>query len=249
MNSEELLLQKRFCELAKTAYQRNIPMFSDFLNLNEQDVFIQSLHSMPPISCIMMGGYTLAERKLAAFLPYEVSEELIPIRKLEIRPLNAKFSEELTHRDYLGALLNLGIERNVLGDIIVGEKNAYVICKDKMADYIMEQLVRIKHTTVMTVPADFVDEISPKIETISGSVQSIRLDSVLAAATNISRSHIIDYIEGARVFVNGRLITTNSYNLKEGDIISVRQVGRFRYVGVGSISKKGRSMITIEKFV
>lgn len=249
MNSEEILLQKRFLELAETAYQRNIPMFSDFLNLNEQDVFEQSLHSMPPISCVMMGGYTLAERKIAAFLPYEVEPERIPIKRLEIRPIHAKFSEELTHRDYLGALLNLGIERSILGDILVGESKAYVLCKEKMASYIMEQLVRIKHTTILTTEADSLTEISPRLETISGSVQSVRLDSVLAAATNISRSHIIDYIEGAKVFVNGRLITTNSYNLKEGDILSVRQVGRFRYVGVSSMSKKGRSIITIEKFI
>lgn len=249
MNSEELLLQKRFIELAETAYQRNVPMFSDFLNLNEQDVFMKSLHNMPPISCTMMGGYNLAERKIAAFLPYDIEAELIPIKKLEIKPINAKFSEALSHRDYLGALLNLGIERSVLGDILVGETNAYVLCKEKMAPYITEQLVRIRHTAVMAAEADMLVEISPKLEVINGSVQSVRLDSVLAAAANISRNHIIDYIESARVFVNGRLITTNSYNLKEGDILSVRQVGRFRYVGVNSISKKGRSMITIEKFI
>lgn len=249
MNSEEMLLSKRLIELANLAYQRNVPFFSDFLNLNEQDVFQQSVHNMPPISYCLMGGYNLAERKIAAFLPYEVEKDQIPMKLLEIRPINAKFSEELTHRDYLGALLNLGIERSVIGDIIVDEKCAYVICKDKMAAYIMEQLVRIKHTTVMAVETDSFDEIKPKVEVISGSVQSIRLDSVLATATNISRSHIIDYIEGARVFVNGRLITTNSYNLKDGDIISVRQVGRFRYLGVNSISKKGRNLIQIEKFV
>lgn len=249
MKQEDIMLSRRFLDLANTAYQRNIPMFSDFLNLNEQDVFQQTLHDMPPILCTMMGGYTLAERKIAAFLPYEIDEETIPIKKLTIQPLNRKFAEELTHRDFLGAILNLGIDRCVIGDIIVAQQKAFLLCKDKMADYIMEQLVLVRHTPVQVLLTDLVEEIAPRTQEITGSVQSVRLDSVLSVAAGISRSHIIDYIEGARVFVNGRLITTNSYNLKEGDLISVRQVGRFRYTGVQTQTKKGRNIITIEKFV
>lgn len=249
MNQDEKILAKRLLDLANMAYQRNVPFFSDFLNLNEQNVFQQIMQDMPPISCSLMGGYRLAERKIAAFLPYEVSEEDIPYKIICIRPINAKFSEELSHRDFLGALLNLGIDRSVIGDIIVANNEAFAICKDKMSDYIIEQLVRVKHTTVVAAYTDSAIEIEPKKEIVTGTVSSVRLDSVLSIATGISRNHIIDYIEGARVFVNGKLITTNSYGLKEDDIISVRHVGRFVYAGTSNVSKKGRLFVNILKFV
>lgn len=249
MNQEDILTQKRLTELANTAYQRNIPVFSDFLGLNEQSVFQQILHDMPPITCCLMGGYRLAERKIAAFLPYETDEDSIPICVLKVEPINKKFAEELNHRDFLGALLNLGIERTVIGDILVMDSYAYVICLKRMADYIIDNLGRVKHTTVMASYGAITEDYSPKTVAVTGTVQSVRLDSVLSVATGISRSHVIDYIEGARVYVNGRLITTNSYTLKEGDIISVRHVGRFRYCETTAQSKKGRFFVSIEKFI
>lgn len=249
MNQEEAMLARRFKDLANASYQRNVPVFSDFLNLNEQNIFEQTLHDMPPVKCTMMGGYNLAERKIAAFLPYDVEDDDIPIKVIRIYPINRKFAEELNHRDYLGALLNLGIDRCVIGDILINDDGAYIFCRERMAGFIIEQLVKVRHTAVMAEYSEIPQDYAIKTENVTGTVSSVRLDSVLSVAAGISRNHIISYIEGARVFINGRLITTNSYALKDGDIISVRQVGRFKFCGVSNQTKKGRYFISVEKFI
>lgn len=248
MNDEEILLSKRFLELGNMSYQRGIPLFSDFLTLNEQNILNQVITKMPPICVKTMGGYNLAERKIAAFYPDSCFEDYLPIVCIEITPTNKKFSEELSHRDYLGALVNLGINRSVMGDIVISGNSAYVFCIEKISEFIMSELCSVKHTPVVSKICEFNEEISIKTEEITGSVSSVRIDSVLSLVTNMSRSKAITYVEEAKVFINGKLITTNSYNLKEQDIISVRGVGKFRYVGISGVSKKGRNFITVLKY-
>ena len=125
MQKEELMLQKRLIELSKLAYQRGIVTYSDFLNLNELNI----LHTTPKsefFSCYeTFGGYEFSERQMAVFLPDALCyEKNYPISVLKIEPLQKKFSEKLSHRDYLGSILNLGIERCKLGDILVEEDYA-----------------------------------------------------------------------------------------------------------------------------
>lgn len=139
MTREEQQLEKHFRDLARTAYQRGIVVFSDFLNLNELNIF-QSLR--PEFSYLKMenfGGYELAERQIAIFRPEApVFYTDYPICCLKITPLNVKFAESLNHRDYLGAILNLGLERTCLGDILVEDDAAYLFCLERMADFIRE---------------------------------------------------------------------------------------------------------------
>ena len=89
---------------------------------------------------------------------------------------------------------------------------------------------------------------SLKTEKVTGTVSSVRLDSVIALAFSTSRSSIISLIEGGKVFVNGKNILSNGYNLKEGDIVSVRSKGKFRFEEVGSITKKNRYHISLARY-
>ena len=257
MNREETLLQKRLIELSQTAYFRDIVMFSDFLNLNELNI----LHTTPKhlfhSRYVVYGGYGLSERQMVAFLPdalYAFSdlEDTLeyPFQVLEISPLNKRFSEELSHRDYLGAVMNLGIERCKLGDIMVEGNRGILFVKEELSDYIRENLTRIRHTSVMvSLSPDFPEDYEPKYEEIKGTVASIRLDTVLSLAFPLSRSKLTAYIEGAKVFVNGKLITSNGYRLKEGDMISVRKMGRILYGGILSETKKGRYLTVVRKYI
>ncbi len=250
------MLQKRLIELSRTAYIRGIVTFSDFLNLNELNI----LHTTPkPLfqsRYVTYGGYDLSERQMVAFLPdalYAFSEEQTipyPVQVLEISPHNKRFCEELSHRDYLGAVMNLGIERCKLGDIMVDGSKALLFVREELAGYIRENLTRIRHTSVnICVSCDFPNDYEPKYEEIKGTVASVRLDTVLSLAFPLSRSKITSYIEGAKVFVNGKLVTSNGYRLKEGDIISVRKMGRIVYDGVLSETKKGRFLTVIRKYI
>jgi len=251
MQKEEVMLQKRLIELSKIAYQRGIVTYSDFLNLNELNI----LHTTPKSefhSCYeTFGGYDFSERQMVAFLPDALCyEKNYPITTLRIEPLQKKFSEKLTHRDYLGSILNLGIERCKLGDILVEEDSALIFAHKSMEKFLLEEVTRIRHTSVFVQVEDNREFIyQPSVKEISGTVSSLRLDSLLALAFASSRSKLVSYIEPGKVFVNGKLITSNGYQIKEDDIISVRGLGRFQYKSTISQTKKGRYYVSIHLYV
>ena len=140
MDKDEFLL-KRIRELANLSYQRDIVTFTDFLNLNEQNMLASlKLHQMG-VEVKLFGGYEHAERQMAAFLPGGLGYSWdYPIDCLKIEPKALRFSEELGHRDYLGALLNLGVDRSVVGDILIKDKEAWFFCLHKMSDFFIEIL-------------------------------------------------------------------------------------------------------------
>ena len=251
MNKEELMLRKRLIELSNQAYSRDIVTFSDFLNLNELHI----LHTTPKDMLLTRyetyGGYDMSERQMAAFLPDALYYEYeYPLKAVEITPLHQKFAEDLSHRDYLGAIMNLGTSRTKIGDIIQTDDGAIVFVKEEISDYIMKNLTRIRHTTI-TVERRELSDISYEshFEELKGTVPSVRLDTVLSVAYPLSRSKLTTYIEAAKVFVNGKLITNNGYHLNEGDLISVRGLGRIAYAGILSETKKGRYMISLRKYI
>lgn len=251
MNKEELMLQKRLIDLSNAAYRKDIVTFSDFLNLNELNILHTTPKDMFPARYETYGGYGSAERQMVAFLPDALYYEYqYPMTALKIAPSNPKFAESLTHRDYLGAILHLGIERCKVGDLILKDGGCMVFAADSIADYITGSLTRIRHTTVkvLEVPMEEVSY-TPNLQMQKGTVASVRLDTVLSVAFPLSRSKLTGLIEGGKVFVNGKLITSNGYRLKEKDMISVRGMGKLVYEGILSETKKGRYYIEVGKYV
>lgn len=251
MNREEELLKKRFVDLANVADRRGIVTFTDFLNLNELNIFHSSTTAFKFVKWELFGGYEHAERQIAAFLPDALSYSYeFPVAALKIQPLQKKFAENLNHRDFLGAILNLGVDRSKIGDILVGDKEAVFFCEETIAPFIKQELTRVRHTPVLCKEAG-ADEIQvqQKTEIVRGTVSTVRLDSVLSTALKVSRSSLVSSIEGGKVFVNGRLVTSNGYQLKESDLISVRGEGRFRFLGAGEQTKKGRIVVEVEKYL
>lgn len=249
-NKDDKILMKRLTELSDISYNRSIPMFSDFMTLHEQSLF-HSLNFSKDVS-FLYGGFDLAERKIAVFLPYPDTDkdltQLCPLSIIEITPVNKNYFSSLTHRDFLGTILGLGIERSQIGDILINEESAYILCKSNMADYIINSISKIKNTSVLVRECYELGDISLKYKEISGSVSSIRLDCILALAFSASRSKLISFIESGQVYVNGRIITSNAYNLKENDIVSVRHMGKFKYIGTSNLTKKGKFIVTIYKY-
>ena len=260
MEKDRKLLEHRFIELSRIAYQREIITYTDFLNLNEQNI----LHTLPKDSFYALyqsfGGYDTAERQMIAFIPEALSlrygekmtpyEIEYPFEAVKIAPRNAKFAETLSHRDYLGAILNLGIERSKTGDILMDEKEALLFVHKSMFSLLMEELTRVRHTFVDCKAVDLQEiNYEPQYDLIRGTVSSVRLDSLLPLAFSSSRSKLSGLIEGAKVFVNGKLITSNGYQVKDGDIISVRGMGKFRFSGTGGKTKKNRISVEIQKYV
>ena len=251
MNKDEILFRKRLIELSDQAYRRDIVVFSDFLNLNELNILHTTPKDMFSSRYETFGGYDLSERQMVAFLPDALYYDYeYPMQIIEIKPLNAKFSEDLSHRDYLGSLMNLGIERSKMGDILLMDDRAILFVREEISSYIAENLTKIRHTMIQTTIMDTTDiSYEPKFELIKGNVASVRLDTVLTTAYPMSRSKMTAYIEAGKVFVNGKLMTSNGYHLKEHDIISIRGLGRIQYEEVLGSTKKGRYMISVKKFI
>ena len=247
MNKEEELFKKRLLELGDAAYKRGTATFTDFMNRNELNIF----HSIQKETCDTFGGYEYAERQIAVFLPDALYHTWnYPISCIKISPANIKFAGTLTHRDYLGAVLNLGIERSKIGDIVIQDKEAYLFCHNTLSEFIRSQLTRVKHTTVHLANVEpKAMQVTPNIEKIKGTVASVRLDSVMAVAYKSSRSSFAALIEGGKVFVNGKLITANAYSLAEDDMISVRGIGKLQYKGILNETKKNRFLILIHKYI
>lgn len=237
------LLKNRITELANRSYQNNIYTFTEFLSIADESVFHEMETELRYIDYKLWGGAEGCERKILRFgstnqLGYE---EDFPITLLNIKPLMDKFADNLTHRDILGAIMNLGVQRSVLGDIFLEGNSAYVFCITNIAEYICDNLARIKHTSVLCKPNDgnAILKTSEKIEKII-QIQSERLDGIIAKAYNLSRSQVIPLFSEKKIFVNGRQMENNSYLVKTGDIITTRGYGRCEYAGAVGLSKKGK---------
>ena len=143
------------------------------------------------------------------------------------------------------------VERYSKGsDIVVQKKAAWFFCQNKMTEFFLENLCRVRHTNILITKVEDSDEFPrPVLESVSGTCASVRLDSLISLAFKTSRSSMVSYIEGGQVFVNGKLITSNGYEPKDGDIISVRGKGRFIFDGVSHQTKKGRCSVRIMRYV
>ena len=247
MNKEEQLFFNHMRELADTCYRRNIPVYTDFLNLSEQTVFLSNMSEFSHVRTFLDGGYEGAERKIVCFLPAceegRPPRERLPMLPFKIQSSAGKFSVLCTHRDYLGAVLNLGIDRRQIGDLLVGEGYAYLLCKKAMADFLTEHLISVKRNPVHCILAEFSDlEAQQVLTEMTGTLASLRMDSLLAFFLKSSRSASVSAL------VNGKLCTSHIAEPREGDIISVRGTGRFLFCGVLSSTKKGRLLIKIKKY-
>ena len=249
MNEEDILVN-RFADLAAACYEKGIYTYTDFLGLSEYDVFLRSVRNVSYVPHTAFGGAAGCERVVVRFgdeesLGYAAD---FPIACLSITPLSPKFAEPLSHRDCLGALMSLGVKRECLGDILQTEEGILLFCLEKIADYLCEQLVRVRHTDVRVFRANAPAAAAARTEEERLSVASVRADAVIARAYSLSRSDSADLFVARRVFINGRMTEGGSADLHEGDLVTVRGYGRFRFVSKTGMSKKGKTVISIEKF-
>lgn len=242
-------LKNRLIELADKAYSRNIYTYTPFLGLAEQQAYYGVEREVSYAGVSMEGGAPLCERKIIRFGDPGY-EEAFPIVRLEIRPKTPKFAENLTHRDFLGAVMNLGIERDVVGDIFLpDEKSALLFCHENIADYIVENLDRVRHTNVACKRAE--GEIaleSAEPERISVTVASPRADGVISKVYNLSREESRELFNNGRIFINGIQTQNLSCQLKEEDAVTVRGFGKFIYYGQTGVSKKGKDRVEVGVF-
>lgn len=251
MDKELLQLQNRFRDLAEKSYMQNVYTFSGFLSLAEQDAFLQITKELGSVAWQLFGGSDDCERKMLMFgcaddLGYE---ESYPIVCIHISPLLKKFADDFSHRDFLGALMNLGIERSTLGDIFIKDREAYLFCQESIADYICEGLDKVKHTNVRCKRVEPGDELPVREpEPVEITVNSERADGVIAKVYHLSREKSQQLFAEKKVYVDGRLCENLSKTLKQGELVTVRGFGRFIYRGLKYETKKGKLCVVAEVY-
>ena len=157
--TQEELLPKRFAELIKRSASNYYFTFTDFLGLRELSI-LKGVLNENRCEYTLFGGAPDTERVMARFgNPDEIGyAQPFPIKCILISPRDKKFKESLTHRDYLGTLMGLGIERDTLGDIVIRDEGAYLFCAEDIAPYIEESLFRVRHTEVYARVTDKLPE-------------------------------------------------------------------------------------------
>jgi len=241
-------LKNRFRDLADKSFSRSIFTFTGFLGLSEMDIFSRMEQELRYAGVAVSGGFDDADRRVIRFgdpaqLGYEVP---FPIVCVHIMPLLSKFADELSHRDFLGALMNLGIERSTIGDIKAGEKEAYLFCLESIAPFICDNLEQVRHTRVRCqVTEDAAQIPEEKPVTVGIQVQSLRVDAVLSKVYNMSREKSLELFRAGRVYVGGRLCENNARSVKPGETVNARGYGKFKVMGEPRETRKGRLAVDV----
>ena len=224
--------------------------YSAFLSPAEQEDLLRAPEAAG-FAYSLIGGYENAERKLlAAGNEEDLGPPDPPIRVISVSPKSARFAEDLSHRDYLGAILGLGIDRSLIGDILVRENRAWFFCLASAAEMLAASLAQVRRTSVSAeITSPDIPELQPRYESLRLNVASERLDAVAAAVTRLSRGQAGTLFAGEKVFVNGRLATDKSARLKEGDTLSIRGFGKMIYDGLEVETRKNRLWVSLRKLV
>lgn len=225
---------------------------TDFLDPRQQGILQSLANREPAISVRLDGGYEGAERKRALIAPeyrYLEAEEIgIVVLNIEA-PSGGHL--ELDHGDYLGAILGLGIKRDRIGDIHVGEAGAQLLAAEEIAEFLNVHLRQVHRVNVLTEirPLSELRPVQSSMEEMSFTVASLRLDGVASDVYRISRAKIVDPIRAGRCRVNWKAEEDPSKPLREGDVVSIKGLGRFKLLEVDGVTKKGRIRVKAGKYV
>lgn len=254
MNTENEALfaaLQRITDILSLAARKYEPHFSLFFDAETVLALKNQIRPEDGTECAFFGGYEGAERSMLGAWPEYEAEGIYDRFPMELLCITCPPQGRLTHRDCLGALLGLGIKREMLGDILCDEHLFYVFASSKISDYIQTNLGKIGSAGVKISKLS-IQEFTPpqpKTQTKGIFIMPNRLDAVLAGALDLSRAKAAELIRSERVSVNHALKTDVSLKVNEGELLSVRGFGRLRIGGEGNKSRKGRTYLEIIKYI
>ena len=251
-NADEKLLIGKLLDKAEQAEKYDRLITTAFLDLRQQELFCR-LMSTNRQKFILSGGFEGAERRAAIFLPSyweesDLTEEDLPFSALRIQN---KAKKELSHRDYLGSLMSLGIRREMIGDILVSEEQADLFVMKEMTEFLLQNLEKASNVTLAVKPVALNEVTVPqiKMKVMKDTVASLRLDAILTIAFSMSRGNAAEWIRKGTVEVNGLAATKADMAVKEGDRLTLRGKGKAILSFVGGTSKKGRTIVEIQRLI
>ena len=248
---EKIILAKALDELEKCRNENRI-CTTDFLDMRMQGLLENEIRYCGT-GFLFDGGYDTAERRIAVFLPdWAEKDDYFEERPMEIlRVTHKSGGKALSHRDYLGSILGLGLSRTKIGDILVRENGADIIVDKELEEFLLANYFKAGRTelSLSAVPIDMLDLTEVKTELIKDTLASLRLDAFLASAFRSSRSKAQEAVKQGLVFVNHAECLKPDRELSEGDIVVLRGKGKCILEEVGGTSRKDRIFITIKKYI
>ncbi|GEB76426.1 YlmH family RNA-binding protein [Sporolactobacillus inulinus] len=239
---EERALIDHFLDLIDQVSQRYIPRLTDFMDPRQQTILRSLIGKNDAVHLSIFGGYEHAERARALLLPpyFEPDSDPFDLAYLDVR-YPAKFGS-VTHPELLGALLGSGISRNKIGDLLIGEEAAQFICVKELEPYFMLHLTSVGKLSVSCRP------ILPKnlLHTADGwtysegTVSSLRLDTLLSEIYHLPRVKASEAIARGLAKVNWEIVEKRNFDIREGDVISLRGHGRSKIISCGGLTKKNK---------
>lgn len=249
-SGEERELAARVFDGAMEAIKQNDYRLSDFLDPQKQDLVFGLLRQFPGLAWHSFGGHKGAERRRVAICPDYFSPQELDWQLAAVS-ITGDFEDPPSHRDYLGALLNLGLKRELVGDLLVGEEGCQAITTEPMAQFILQELERVGRFRVKTQLMDL-EQLTPpqqQVKQIRATVASLRLDAVASAGFGLSRTKLVRLVRAGAVKVNWQPTTSPNKALAEGDIISMRGKGRLVLAELGGLTRKNRRVVILERYL
>lgn len=247
---EDEVLLARVYERITMAAQRNVPASSCFLSKREQ-MLVQEL--LRGEEFVFFGGAALSEREVCCYLPEYLDESWLYSEGGPIAAVRASFYEQdrLSHRDFLGSLMGSGIKRETVGDLYVGEGRCDFLVTREILPYVLQNLTSAGRAQLSLSEIGFDEIVVPpvRVQEKRESVSALRLDSIVAAGCNLSRSSAAELIRRGAVTLEHLPCEKPDKAVAPGSVISVRGQGRLKLASVDGTTRKGRTAVTILKYL
>ena len=247
---EDEILLARVYERITSAAARNIPAATAFLSKREQMLAAELLRGQ---DFAFFGGPAMAEREVCCYVPEYLDESWLTGDEGPIAAVRAVYfaGDTLTHRDFLGALMGCGIKRETVGDIYVSEGSCDFLVTREILPYVLQNLTSAGRArlTLRELALSELEIPAAQVKTVRDTVSSLRLDSVVSAGFGLSRGKAALYIESGKAELNHMPCVKSDKTVCEGDVVSVRGLGKIRLEELSGTTKKGRTGIVISRFV
>lgn len=254
---DDKILLAQVSDKIEMCENKNKIEYTNFLDLAQIELVQNYIDKLKIENYISYGGYEQSERKLFVIYPEKfnstvVEKNLVSIVKIVRIQLPGELKGKYAHRDYLGAVIKLGVKREKVGDIIVDNDGADIIVEKDISKFLLENLsglTRFSKSKITIEKIDNLRTVEVRREEREIIVSSLRLDNVISELARCSRNKALDIINMERVFVNFQCETKKTKQIKTGDMVTIRGKGRFYIKELVGQTKSGRVIVKIEKFV
>ena len=248
---EDRVLLAKLWDKINAGIRRNIPANTCFLSPRELEMARYLFGDEPGL--LAFGGYEDSERKMLCYLPEYLGESALYEEDSPLVCLRAEYFEkdELSHRDFLGALMGAGIARETVGDICVGKGCCDFFVTAEIAPYILQNFLSAGRTKLhlKQIPLTEAQIPEPEVKEIRDTLASLRLDSIISSGFRIGRSLAAQYVNGGKAAIDGLPCEKPDKAIAEGAKISVRGLGKIKLVTINGRTKKDRISVIIHRYL